>query len=389
MTQRLVMQYLRSHDRLRMGRDVMFDNGLRCYPMPISRTFWTSVMGKSISACVGDLTRKVEKSLKLANKKRAFIDQANRLNEGHIPAGVKPFKVSVEVPELNLPIPPELANLTINFQQGCSFREAKEKLYSAATAMNKMLDARIMEQQIEHIRNDITCDFFVGACRKCSEERSSSAARLMQELGIGNPVHQPMAPIPKDRLTALYASVMEKVADNRVIEEQKRQKSEETIAKKVEKLRDTAPHDLLDAKIRVSVQQAMGKKPPSNTDTSIDYGAAYSMLQAQRDDLLRDAIREPPGLEGGSSKQQVFQRGNVPKAKEKKPKGKGKGKDAQNKGKGKSKTKDRTAKGKSKGKKGGSSGEQLGGRQKGGKGKGGRWSSQAGSSTISGRYKKM
>ncbi len=57
---------------------------------------WPSHVRKHISACVGDLTRKVEKSLKLANKKRALIDQANRLNEGHIPAGVKPFKVSIE-----------------------------------------------------------------------------------------------------------------------------------------------------------------------------------------------------------------------------------------------------------------------------------------------------
>jgi len=330
---------------------------------------WPAHVRKHVSSCIEELTRKVEKSLKLTAKKRALVDQANELNSGRIPTGVKSFKPSVEVKELDLPIPAELTELKISFEPGTSFREAKEKLHMATIAMGKMLDARLMEDQITNLRDDLTCDHFVAACGKCSEERSSSADQLMNELGIGTLFPSPTPQFPKAKLTQLYASAMEKVAQNRSLEEAKRQKSEESIAKKVEKLRDSAPHDLLDAKIRASVQEAMGKKAPKNIDASIDYGAAFAMKQSNREDLLRDAIREPPGLEKGGSTKPLFQKGAVPKVKEKKHwQGKGKGKEPTKSGKGKGKSKDSASKGKSKGKKGGSPGGQSGGKGKGSKG---------------------
>ena len=329
---------------------------------------------KHVSSCVDTLTRKIEKSLKLLAKKRALIDQANALTDGKVPTGVKPFKVNVDVPELDLPIPEELSSLNIQFEPGCSFRDAKEKLHMASIALGKALDARVIEAQVANMKNELTCEAFVAACGKVKEERSSSAASMMAELGLSTAA-LPSPNLPKSKAIQLYASVIEKVATNRKIEEEKRSNNEETIAKKVERLRDTAPHKLLDAKIHQAVREALGKKQGSETkgknlDSSIDYGAAYSMIVAERPDLLSEAIRPPPGLDTQGS---VFRRAR-PKKPRDKGLGKGEGKTlSKGKGKGDGKTLGK-GKGKEKrqGKTGGAPGGKGGGKNRNGKDKKGK-----------------
>ena len=337
---------------------------------------------RHLRECVEALTKRVEKSLKLKGKKHALIDQANELERGRIPSGVKPFKVAVDVPELDYAIPAELTKFSLQFTEGCTFRQAKEKLHIATIALNKVLDARVMERQVDGIRDSLTLEYFVTECGKYAEDRMSSADHLMAELGLGGIAPRPSLRIPKETLSNLYVSVMEKVAEAKKLEETKKVKVEETVAKKIEKLRDTAPHDLLDQKIKQSVSDALGKKLSGlRLDSAIDYGAAYSMIQADRIDLLEENIKEkigvPPGLE-----RQVFQK-KPKKVKEKpgkgtgmqtnreKGKGKGKGKglvsSTRTKGKGKGKSP------KGKGKKGGNSAPWNGGERKRTKG-GGKWS---------------
>ena len=274
---------------------------------------------KHISGCVDELARRIEKSLKLTAKKVALVDQANALEQGRIPTGVKPYKCSVEVPELDHAIPPELVNLNISFNAGTTFREAKEKLYMASTALAKVMDARVMELQVDSIRKDLSADAFVASANAFSDSRTTAASDLMNELGLGNLVSASTPKLPRAKLLEMYAAVMERVAENRKADEAKREKKEELVAKKVDRLRDTAPHDLLDAKIKQSIAQAMGKKVP--LDKQIDYGAAYSMVQAERYDILHESVKPPPGLET-----QSFRKTSKPKVKEKKEKGKGKGK---------------------------------------------------------------
>ncbi len=183
--------------------------------------------------------------------------------------------------------------------------------------------------------------------------------------------------MPLEKIERMYDSVMEKVAENKVKEDSAKVKSEETIAKKVERLRDSKPHDILEAKIQQSVKAAMDRQyhKKSNTKTqqrspkkeikldgSIDYGAAYSMIVSDNTHLLPQAIA-PPGLEPH------FRPAQPSKDRDKSSKGNGKGK-GKEKGKGKGKSK---SPGKSKGgKKGEKKGAQHGGKKGEGKGKKGR-----------------
>ena len=76
--------------------------------------------------CVDNLIRKFDTSLNLLAKERALVEQCGALQDGRVPAGVKPFKISVDVPELDQTIPAELCLLKIELTEGSTFREAKE-----------------------------------------------------------------------------------------------------------------------------------------------------------------------------------------------------------------------------------------------------------------------
>ena len=300
--------------------------------------------------------------MKLIARKETLISQANELTAGKVPSGVRPFKVGVDVAELDMKITSDISGLNLTFDEHLSFREAKEKLYMAYTALNKVLDARVMEHQIANLRKELTADHFVTTCNEFSRGRTSDASDLMNRLGIGGLTTQQVPQFPRQKLLALYSSVMDKVAQNKKTEQAKQEKAEITVAKKIEKLKGTAPHDLLEATIRRSVAAAIGKKIID--DTSIDYGAAYSMIQANREDLLENTIKPPPGLEQqgfGKGRKKVKEKGKKGKDQEKKEKdqpkdkGRGKGKEPKDKGKGKGKGKSKgkeqpKGKGKNKGK---------------------------------------
>ena len=317
---------------------------------------------KHVRGCVEKLTRRIEKSLRIAEKKRVLIDQANSLEQGRIPNGVKPFKVSVDIPELDEELPQELLNFSISFTAGCTFREAKEKLHICTTALNKVIDARVMEKQILTMKTSLTFDFFAAECEKLAVDRTAEGDSLMSELGL-IPGIVPAEPVPRDRLRVLYSSVIEKVAEARRIESEKKTKSEDSLAKKVEKLRNVAPHELLDAKIKMSVAAAIGKKKVAEKfDPTIDYGAAFSMVQADRHDLLETIVemKPPPGLDFHAVRKKDRQKSST---QPEKGKGKGKGKE-KGKNKDKSQSSYNKQEGSGKGKGADSSGKRKGGRGK-------------------------
>ena len=316
---------------------------------------------KHVSSCVDELTRKTEKSVRLRAKAESLTAQADSLHDGKVPSGIRPFKAAIETPELDLNVPFNFPDITIKLDPGCTFRAAKEKLYYAYIGMNKALDAKIIEAQLAKLRTTISRDHFIGQCSKFSDERHSAATDFMAALGLdAGPSTGPIK-ISREKMNRMYDSVMEKLAENKIEEEKLKKKSEETIAKKIERLRECAPQELLDMKIAASIQDAIKKsskkdaqkaKQTIQLDGSIDYGKAYSMVMCGDSHLLPDAVTAPPpGLENVKTS---F-RGTKPHKGKEKGKGKGKGKDEKStsnkqepkdKGKGKGKGKSSTPKSK-------------------------------------------
>ena len=149
----------------------------------------------------------------------------------------------------------------------------------------------------------------------------------------------------------LHQVVLTKIAAKRDADKAKATQKERTLAKQIEKLKETAPHDLLDAKIAVSLRKALkgkgkGKSKGKGTagsasdkkvklNESLDYGAAYSLIISNNDDKLDGVFMEPPGLEDW---QAPFQKHTREGRLREDHKGQGKGK-AKGKGKGKGKKK--------------------------------------------------
>ena len=90
------------------------------------------------------------------------MEQCDALQDGRIPAGVRPFKISVNVPELDEKIPAELCLIKFKLTEGSTFREAKEKLHIAAIALNKAIDTSVIEHQTLSLKNYISCGAFVA-----------------------------------------------------------------------------------------------------------------------------------------------------------------------------------------------------------------------------------
>ena len=89
------------------------------------------------------------------------------------------------------------------------------------------------------LKNHISCDVFVADVAKIKEEWSSESAQLLKELGLRRTkIITPS--VRRASAVQLYSSVIEKIAHNKEIEEDKKVKREESIAKKVERLLNTA-----------------------------------------------------------------------------------------------------------------------------------------------------
>ena len=151
--------------------------------------------------------------MNLITKKRSVLEQCEALEEGRVPAGINPFKIGVDVRELDSLIPAEFCMLKIELNEGSTFREAKEKLHMAAIALNKAIDINVIEPQILRLKNHITCDVFITDVAKIKEERSSESAQLLEELGLGGTrIITPS--IRRASAVQLYSSVIEKIARN-------------------------------------------------------------------------------------------------------------------------------------------------------------------------------
>ena len=169
-----------------------------------------------------------------------------------------------------------------------------------------------------------------------------------------------------------------KISEQRRLEREKKVKAEETIARKIDKIKNTTPHQLLEAKIDLSVATAPGQRA-KGYDKQIDYGHAYSLRVTDNDNLFGRSIDFPPGLADPKAAQKPKFRNAVPWEAGKgtgKEKGTSKGKNKGKNGKGTTKGKE-ASKGKSKGLKGGKGGWSFGtkgsdikGKKSKGKGKG-------------------
>ena len=345
---------------------------------------------RHVSKCVEDLTKGVEKSLKLRKRVTDMTNVTTELKEGRVPAGIKPFKVVVDTPFMDKPIPQELMQVSFNMQEGVTLRECKERWYYQFIAMNKALDAHAMSLQVDSMKCDISRDGFVATCSKFADERQSAANELMNALCLDTAPAARQPSVPREQLMRLYDGVMEKVAENVRIEKDREAKKTESTAKKIEKLKSSAPQDLLTMKIEQTVKKVMKQPGAVKVDSSIDYGTAYSLVVTDNTEKLNTAIAQPPGLErasGASNKETGFQprrsrgkqkpTGSTAKGSTNhKPKGSGKGK---GKGKGKGnpakgtppQRKPKNAQAKSgAGKNAGGKGAGAGARNKGGKGRG-------------------
>ena len=274
------------------------------------------------------LSSKVRRSLNLIGKQELFSKQIGELANGTVPSGVKPFRLAVDVPELDTPIPPEFQSLSLEVPEDCSLRQLKERLHFWHIAASKKIDEHIIGLQVGGLRNDIAKSTFVDAVTAKVQAKSSDLDDLMSKLSLSafGPAHEDLA-LSKSRAEELYLSIMQGIAQEQRKLREKDQNVAKSLAKTVDKLRESKPQDLLRATIEESVNgilksQGLLKKGARKTQVATASAAvnlphAYTLSAAEQTDRMEEAVQQQD--EGAGSRQKAG-----------KGKGKGKGK-AQNK----------------------------------------------------------
>ena len=318
---------------------------------------------KHIAEEVAKLAAKTTRSLALLDRKEKVLSQVRDLSAGTVPPGVKPFKLAVDVPQLDEPISGEFACIRLDTIEGTSWRQLREKLHFFYVATTKRIDAAVMQLQIESLRNEIAKTTFVKAVTTKVVEKASNVDTMMARLNLssfGTPEGE--VALSTEKANELYSEVMNKLAAAQQKEAQRIEEKKKSLAKAVESLKEAKPHDLLKATIQEAVSTTLADKGVgkskgkgksksqkfANPGSKVDLGYAYSLSVTDNADLMEQAVTEhsstaKPQKKGFQQpKSKVKPKEKADKDKEWKAKSKGKGK-------GKGKSKDPKSKGSKKG----------------------------------------
>jgi len=332
------------------------------------------------------LAAKVSKSLNLIRKISKLDEQIDGLKKGEVHAGIKPWRCNIDVPELDQLVPENLASFDFKVEAGTTIRALKEKFHFHAIAVSKVIDRHVMALQVETLKQEITKDSFVAKASQKVVAKASDLDSLMQTLSL-NPfgAQESEVKLSVERAEKIYLDIMNKIAIKQKLDTEKAQSQQNSLAKQIDRLKDTKPEDMLKLTVEksvVSTLKAHGviskKNAKSSIPENVNFGLAYTKT-IQGFESIDEAV-EPPshqkqpfqkaGRGKGKSKEheqwKERWKGPVasPKSGSKKDKGKGKG-HQDSKGKGKSQGDKGPAKGKGKGKGKSKSKSALKGRSKG------------------------
>ena len=67
---------------------------------------------------------------------------------GRVPAGVRPFKVAVDIPELDQIIDPSFMTLELKVDSTTTWRQLREKLHYFSISTSKRIDSRVTGLQL-------------------------------------------------------------------------------------------------------------------------------------------------------------------------------------------------------------------------------------------------
>ena len=80
------------------------------------------------------------------------------------PAGVEPFRVGVNVAELDKVLHSDIAQVPNHFEDGFAFRQTKGKLHFRLIAANTMLHCHTLRAQINSLKTGIPHDLCTDSC---------------------------------------------------------------------------------------------------------------------------------------------------------------------------------------------------------------------------------
>lgn len=309
------------------------------------------------------LAAKVSRSLNLIDRGDKLKSQIDDLSQGNVPNGVKPFKVVVDVPQLDSPIIADVARFELVAPEGTTYRQLKEKLHYFSIAANKRIDAEVMKLQILSLRDEIAKDSFVDRITEKVKSKSSDLDDLMLRLSLstfGEATSQ--LQISTDKAKSLYVDIMNRMAVDRRLAKDRGDAEKKNLAKTIDKLKESKPEDLLKASIEKNVMNTLkavgvvakktvgkGSGMPSNVNMEKAYTLSVTDLESIEEAV--DATATPSKVFRKDKKVKVKEKdrnpGTDPKGKGKaKGKSKGQGKSKSKKGKGKGKDKQKAGKGK-------------------------------------------
>ncbi len=175
-----------------------------------------------LSTCT-TLQQQVLKILNLKERKTNNVKQADAISRGEVVSGIKPFRQTINISELDQTAPSELLNFQATAPIGSTFRQVKEKLHYSTIMWSKTIDAAVMNAQIETLKQKSCKEAFMDKIRAPVVDTDQDVNDLMDELGFsqfgssGKLIHLSAA-----KGEELYLNVMKRVAAQQKAERTRR-----------------------------------------------------------------------------------------------------------------------------------------------------------------------
>jgi len=185
------------------------------YTVASSRMLWDKVP-EATQAKLQKLAKKfsedIMRMVKTRQRAKKLEDEIQALSGGVYPAGVRPYKVQFNDPNLNRVFNVTVQKFSIEIKAGSTVNEAKAKIYMETQKFFKELDHFAMDKSIEDMYESTDFAMFEKACQKAFQDEQKTISKLVLK-SWPKGLEQACTGLAEGKAAVLFDKLARKVAE--------------------------------------------------------------------------------------------------------------------------------------------------------------------------------
>ena len=154
----------------------------------------------------------IMRMVKTRQRAKKLEDEIQALSGGVYPAGVRPYKVQFNDPNLNRVFNVTVQKFSIEIKAGSTVNEAKAKIYMETQKFFKELDHFAMDKSIEDMYESTDFAMFEKACQKAFQDEQKTISKLVLK-SWPKGLEQACTGLAEGKAAVLFDKLARKVAE--------------------------------------------------------------------------------------------------------------------------------------------------------------------------------